>query len=317
MTQSDRFCVVCGKRLEESVGKNAFTHPGSCRDENTQKLLKKHNRDVKRDRIQRILVFLEERFRRGMDIDALRDTLANISMHHTSVDDFVMTAYYLDTIESGAGVTIRDIQSAADAFDDANGGKRSDAIKARVVKILDTVERYIDTSAIRAVLNGPGWRSMVTKMVWNIVDIPGNEYSLYIRRAFSRIKRLLNQKVGYSKHAHKMLKSCIDDHDHDIDTRIETLIRSSVTTLAIDPAVVDEMIDLYRTTLRMPLRGRDPIVIVGGIIYYMSRKHSLSLPQKTIAAMLKTSPPSLRRVYTTISSVADDVTAVTSWKNPS
>jgi hypothetical protein len=308
----NRFCVVCGKKLPESVSKNASTHPGDCRDENTQSLLKKHNRQVKTDKIRTILTFLEERFHHGVNIDAICDMLSGINMYHTSIDDFVMTAYYLSVSESDESITVRDIQTAADAWDEMNNGKRSNTIKQRIVKILDTIEQYHDASDIHDALKSPDWRNIVTKIVWNQSNVPDNEYSLYINRAFSRIKRLLNQKFGYSKNAYKILKRHIDVDVRDTDEHIEQLIRSTATVLAIDPSHVDEMISLYINNLQIPLRGRDAVVVTGGILYYISQAHSLSLSQETIAIALNISSPSLRKVYYTIFNVMNNVIAPTS-----
>jgi len=312
--EHDRFCATCGKRLEESVSKHATTHPGTCRDENTQSLLKKHNLQVKIDKIRSILVFLEERFALDIDIDLLTDILSKINMYHATTEDFVMTAYYLMSSESNAGVTIRDITEAAYTLDGRNDRRRSDSSKRRILDHIRLLGKYLDVTEFKIIMDSPTWRDDLQRLLsrmkpniyayWKKSSTTNNGRIQYVNTIVTKIRSVINQKFGYNKNAYKTLKGHIDVVVRDIDERIPSVISSMTAKLLIDQVHVTEMMDVYSSAKRR-LIGRDASVIVGGIVYHISQKYGLGLSQEIISTATRTSVPSIRKIYKILNDMDD------------
>lgn len=315
MERSDRYCVTCGKILEESVSKNAITHPGTCRDENTQSLLKKHNLQVKIDKIRSILTFLEEQFDLGIDVELLTGILSKINMYHTTTEDFVMTAYYLMSNESRNGITIRDITDVAYTWDERNGKKRSDSSKRQIIDQIKLLDKYIDTTSLKTIMSSISWRDDIQRVLSRTkTDIDGSfergspdtkECIEYINRIIARIRSIVNVKIGYNKNAYNILKEHIDFVLHSIDDRIPSVIAIITTKLLIDQRYVTEMMDIYTVT-KPRLIGRDATIVVGGIVYYISQKYDLGLSQEAVAMITRTSVPSIRKIYYILTDRDDD-----------
>lgn len=304
MTRSnERFCVVCGELLPESVSKNASTHPGDCRAKNTQTLLTKHNKHVKISKIRAILTFLEDKFAVGIDIDTLTNMLCTVNMYHTTIDDFTMTAYYLVSNECDGNVTIRDLSDVADEWDNNNGQKRLNSLKDRVIGYARTIEKQFDTSEIYSILKSAIWRSDIVRYISRTNISPSDARTRRIRQVLTRIRNIAQTKFGYSKTAYKILKQMIGATIGNTDDRVHKIIIATTTDLSVESDVVSVMLQCYDEN-KHRLIGRDVVVIAGGIMYYVSRRSRLGISQETIAMALKTSALSIRKIYTILTTMS-------------
>jgi len=72
--EEERFCAECGKRLPDSVGKNAVTcDEGNCRDDHSKSNIRSVNERKKKNKLMEILRFLEKEFNRGINIDRVSE----------------------------------------------------------------------------------------------------------------------------------------------------------------------------------------------------------------------------------------------------